>query len=804
MSRIRIDLDGRSAISALLGPTNTGKTHRAIQRMLSHRTGMIGLPLRLLAREVYDRVVAERGEDAVALVTGEEKRIGRAARYFVCTVESMPVDRPVDFLAVDEIQLASDRVRGHVFTERLLHARGLRQTMFLGSDSFADMMRRLVPTATIDGAARLSDLRYAGTRKLTSLPRRSAVIAFSAREIYALAERIRAHRGGVAVVLGALSPRTRNAQVAMYQSGEVPYLVATDAIGMGLNMDVDHVAFTALSKYDGRSHRALLPAEIGQIAGRAGRFRTDGTFGATARLGDLDPGLVESLEAHRFDAVRRVYWRNHALDFEDVPSLARSLAQRPPERCMVQTRDADDHIALAALFDMPNVSQRLGSPARVRLLWEVCQVPDFRKTLTGDHCEFLARIFCHLADDGRLPQNFIGKRIGRLDRVDGEIETLMARIAYVRTWSYVAFRSDWVDDAVGWQQRIRAVEDRLSDALHEALTERFVDRRAVVLGLTLARDEPVKATVDNGRVMVAGQSLGRIDGLRFADDRAGSRVGNKLVGRAVAAVLRPVMAARVQRLVEDDDEAFRFDDRGQVLWQDAVVARLARGSDLRTPAVRVCRSEHLQAVGKQQVQRRLAQWLARRVAALITIPEDKRVLEAPGRGLVYSVELGLGSVPRAEVAARIEELSKADRRRLGKLGVRMGTQHVYVTSTLRPPAIALRRALWLAWEGPDDVPPVLRGDTVEEVGRVPAGYLPRLGYVGCGPYAVRVDVMERFAAWTRRCLRDEGHLDANAAGAVLGSTAGVTVILRTLGLRRREDGTWSRARRRSRGRRRRA
>src|SRR6266513_194638 len=498
---------------AVLGPTNTGKTHLAIERMLDHQSGMIGFPLRLLAREVYDRVVKLRGARAVALITGEEKILPPNPAYFVCTVESMPLDRPVEFLAVDEIQLCADPERGHVFTARLLHARGLRETMFLGSDTIRPLMRRLVPEAEYVNRPRFSTLSYTGYKKVTRLPPRSAVVAFSMADVFSLAELVRRQRGGTAVVMGALSPRARNAQVGMFQAGEVDYLVATDAIGMGLNMDLDHVAFARLGKFDGRGPRRLSAAEIGQIAGRAGRHMADGSFGTTADEGQLDPAIVAAVEEHRFEPLTHVSWRNTRLRFDTVGALLRALDERPPSPGLVQVRDADDHRALQLLSRNTDVMALASNPGAVRLLWEVCQIPDFRKVMSDSHARFLAQCFLHVAGPHeRLPAQWVGGQMAQLDRLDGDIDTLMARIAHIRTWTYITHRGDWVADSTAWQERARGIEDRLSDALHERITQRFVDRRSAFLVRQLAFDGELPAEVSEaGEARVAGAYVGRLD-----------------------------------------------------------------------------------------------------------------------------------------------------------------------------------------------------------------------------------------------------------------------------------------------------
>jgi len=475
-SRVRA-YDQRSTVTALLGPTNTGKTHRAVERMLEHPTGMIGLPLRLLAREIYDRVTSRLGERAVALVTGEEKRIPRSPSYWVCTVESMPVGHPVDFVAVDEVQLSTHHQRGHVFTDRLLHARGQRETWFMGAETMRPIVEQLVPTATVVRHPRLSTLKAVGALGLSALPPRSAVIAFSAEEVYQLAERMRRRRGGAAVVLGALSPRTRNAQVAMYQAGEVDFLVATDAVGMGLNMDVDHVAFASLRKFDGRRARNLAPEELAQIAGRAGRYTRDGTFGTVSPV-QLPAQAVFALECHRFADVRRVVWRNSDLDLSSIEALLGSLAVRPSRGVLSLVERPEDQAALELLAARPDIRQRAGTREGVELLWEVCRIPDFRRLLVEHHAALLAEIFLQLSGPkGRLDPDFMHQRIGRLEDDSGEIDALMMRMEFIRTWSYIVHHPDWVGDAGSWQARTQRAEDRLSEALHSRLIERFVERR---------------------------------------------------------------------------------------------------------------------------------------------------------------------------------------------------------------------------------------------------------------------------------------------------------------------------------------
>src|SRR5579871_1549666 len=539
-----------SRLIAVLGPTNTGKTHLAVERMLGHASGMIGLPLRLLAREIYDRVVKARGAAEVALITGEEKIVPLRPRYFVCTVEAMPLDRKVEFLAVDEIQLCADPERGHVFTHRLLHARGRSETMLMGAATVANLIRRLCPEAEIQFRSRLSQLSYDGPKKLTRLPRRSAVVAFSADAVYAIAELLRRHRGGAAVVMGSLSPRTRNAQVALFQSGEVDFLVATDAIGMGLNMDLGHVAFAGLGKFDGKRNRLLHPHEIGQIAGRAGRFRRDGTFGVTGACPPMDDDVVAQVEEHRFEPVTAALWRNDRLDFSSLANLLRSLAAPAPREGLKPSEEALDETTLRQLAADPDVADRAKDRSALFRLWDACQTPDFRKTTLEDHVRLARTLFEHLTEGaGRVPDDWMAAQFRQIDRADGEIDALSMRLANVRTLAYVANRPDWLADPGHWQDVTRALEDRLSDSLHEKLMARFIDRRTSALMRGLGQGEELLAGLaDDGAVTVEGHFVGRLNGLAFEGERGSSALESKALRAAAQRAVAPEIARRLGRL----------------------------------------------------------------------------------------------------------------------------------------------------------------------------------------------------------------------------------------------------------------
>src|ERR1700756_4684681 len=543
-----------SGVTAVLGPTNTGKTHLAIERMLALSSGMIGLPLRLLAREVYNRAVERVGADAVALVTGEEKIKPPHARYWVATVEAMPRDLDVAFLAVDEIQLAADLERGHVFTDRILNRRGREETLILGAATMRPMVDKLLPGANVLSRPRLSTLSFAGDKKITRLPRRSAIVAFSTEEVYAIAELIRRQRGGAAVVLGALSPRTRNAQVALYQSGDVDYLVATDAIGMGLNLDVEHVAFASDRKFDGYQYRKLNPSEFAQIAGRAGRATRNGTFGTTGRCAPFEPELVNALQNHTFDSVKVVQWRNSALDFRSLGALQASLATVPTEQGLTRAPIGEDIQVLEHAARDDDVRTMATSPAAVEQLWEACQVPDYRKIAPAAHAELVVTLYGFLRREGRIPVDWISRQVALADRTDGDIDTLSTRIAHIRTWTFAANRPDWLADPDHWQDVTRAVEDKLSDALHERLTERFVDRRTSVLMRRLRENTALSTEIGKtGEVIVEGHAIGRLDGVMFTPDASSGGSEAKALQNAAQKALAGEISARAVRLAEAPD-----------------------------------------------------------------------------------------------------------------------------------------------------------------------------------------------------------------------------------------------------------
>ena len=775
-------------ITAVLGPTNTGKTHLAIERMLGHASGMIGFPLRLLARENYDRVVREKGVRAVALITGEEKIVPPNPSWFVCTVESMPLDRQVDFLAIDEIQLAADPERGHIFTDRLLNARGRYETMFLGSDTIRPLLRKLVPAAELVSRPRFSTLTYTGPQKVTRLPPRSAVVAFSVADVFELAELVRRQRGGTAVVLGALSPRARNAQVAMYQAGEVDYMVATDAIGMGLNMDLDHVAFARLTKFDGRGPRRLTAPEIAQIAGRAGRHMNDGTFGTTAEAGPLDEELVEAVEAHRFDPLTALWWRNHRLDFRSAPLLLKSLEARPPSPVLLRAEGGDDQVALLALARQPDIAKKATNPGVVRLLWEICQIPDFRKVMTEDHARLLTQIFRHLTGpDERLPADWVAGQIARIDRVDGDIDTLVQRIAHIRTWTYITNRIGWLADGAAWQERTRTVEDKLSDALHDRITQRFVDRRSAFLVRSLQESRELQASVsDDGEVWVEGHFVGAMKGFSFQPDPAASGDGARTLMVAANRMLRGEVQARARRLVAADDASFALLPDGTIAWGQEPIARLVTGDRAVNPRVELRPVDFLEGEARDAVKRRLERYVREAIGRILAPLEAALAspLAPAARGLVFQLGEGLGSLDIEPIRSLIATLDAADRKALARLGIRFGTETIYFEKLLKPAAVTLRALLWTIHSGigPLPVPPSGRLSVARET--LPVAYLDAIGYRPVGARAIRADRLESLAAALRARAR-EGRftLDGALAALVGAPAADLAGVVTALGYR---------------------
>lgn len=802
-------LSGRG-VTAVLGPTNTGKTHYAIERMLSHGSGIIGLPLRLLAREVYGRVVERVGAAQVALVTGEEKIAPPGARFSVCTVEAMPRETRASFVAIDEVQLAGDLERGHIFTDRLLHLRGRDETLLLGSGTMKPILQQLLPGITMVERPRLSQLFYAGQKKITRLPERTAIVAFSADEVYAIAELIRRQRGGAAVVLGALSPRTRNAQVALYQEGEVEYLVATDAIGMGLNLDVDHVAFAQDRKFDGYQFRNLNPGELGQIAGRAGRHLKDGTFGVTGRVDPLDDELVERLESHEFEPVKVLQWRTAEFDFASIDALRGSLDAAPRVAGLTRALPAVDQQALEHLAKYPEIKDLATTPARVERLWEVCALPDYRRIAPAQHADLVASLFSDLVRYGTVDENFMAEQVRRADHTDGEIDTLSARIAQIRTWTYVSNRPGWLADPTHWQEKTREIEDRLSDALHERLTKRFVDRRTSVLMKRLRENAMLEAEISvNGDVFVEGHHTGQLAGFRFTPLAGIEGSDAKAVQAATQKALALEFEARAARLHACGNSDLAIGSDGVVRWLGDPVAKLAAGDHVLHPRVIPLADEQLTGIARDHVAARVERFVNHHISTVLKPLDDlsrAEDLQGLAKGLAFQLVENLGVLFRRDVSDDVKSLDQDARASIRRYGVRFGAYHIFMPALLKPSPAELITLLWaLQNDGMDkpgygDLIPVLAAGRTSVVTdpSFDRTFYKLAGFRFLGKRAVRIDILERLADLIRPLLqwkpgsasRPEGAYDGRrfttttAMLSILGATPDdMEEILKGLGYR---------------------
>lgn len=782
-----------AGVTAVLGPTNTGKTHLAIERMLAHSSGIIGLPLRLLAREVYNKIVDRAGTESVALITGEEKIKPKNPRFWVSTVEAMPRDIDVSFLAVDEIQIAADLERGHVFTDRILHRRGRDETLLLGAATMRPIIERLLPGASIVTRPRLSQLEFAGDRKITRQPRRTAIVAFSADEVYAIAELIRRQHGGAAVVLGSLSPRTRNAQVAMFQNGDVDYLVATDAVGMGLNLDVDHVAFASDRKYDGYQFRRLNPSEFAQIAGRAGRATRNGTFGTTGRCGPFEPELVNALQNHTFDSVKMLQWRNSKLDFSSIAALQVSLALTPQHEVLTRAPIAEDLRVLDHAARDAEVREMAHGAAAVERLWDACQIPDYRRLAPAAHAELVTTLYGFLMKKGRIPDEWFGAQVDQADRVTGDIDTLSGRIAQIRTWTFVANRPDWLRDPDHWQGIAREVENKLSDALHERLTERFVDRRTSVLMRRLRENSVLNTEIGKtGEVIVEGHVIGRLDGFTFAPDAAEAGSDAKALQAAAQQVLAGEIDARAEKLGSAPDDAFVLTSDGTIRWTGDAVAKLVAADDALHPRLRIISDDRLNGAAREAVQTRLDLWLKTHIEKLLgplfglAKAED---ITGIARGIAFQLIEALGVLERAKITAEMKDLDQPSRATLRKYGVRFGAYHIYFPGLLKPAARSLASLLWAEKQDNVDMSALSGAQHLASSGRTSFAVdkaLARdayrvLGYRQCGERAVRVDILERLADLIRPALAwRESSPGAKPAGAFDGRSFVVTQAMTSL------------------------
>lgn len=779
-------------LKAVLGPTNTGKTHYALERMLAHTTGMIGLPLRLLAREVYDRVVAEKGQGSAALVTGEERIWPDTARYIICTVESMPLGHEVDFMAVDEIQLAADPDRGHIFTHRILHARGRGETLLIGADTMRPALHALGLNISAERRERFSQLSHVGPVKVTKLQKRSAIVAFSASEVYAIAELMRRQRGGAAVVMGALSPRTRNAQVELYQSGEVDYLVATDAIGMGLNLDVDHIAFASRSKFDGRRRRPLTAAETAQIAGRAGRFRSDGTFGETADCMPFEPELVAAVEGHTFDAVGQLSWRNAELDFSSVENLLKTLSQPSRSPILRQNPHALDEWTLRRLKEEGLIADAT-SAERVQRLWDLCCLPDFRDAGPEGHLRLVEQVLEVLSDPAaRLDNDFMAKRLDHLDNTEGDIAQLQERVASIRTWTYAAYRDDWLAEPVNWRDKTREVEDRLSDALHEKLTQRFVDKRTSALIAGLKKEDALVTEISpEGEIKVEGHLVGKLEGLVFRPVMTGSTLEGKAVRNAALAALRPILSERLADIAHAMSAAFKFNREGEVTFDGMPVAKLVAGHDWLSPRVEITGATEAAVEQRDRAAARILDWVHEQTAhrlpthARLRVTEKTTPLEGLARGIAYRVmEAGAAIDLRQDDPSH--RLTPEQREGLKLSGIRAGRVAAHAPDAQKPAAQVHAARLRGVFSGSDcpRAPEGAGSFAIDENWNDEA--LTTAGYLRFGPRAIRADLAERLAWEIDKRRKDAGknlfQLPPELASIVSCPGADFPLVLKGFGL----------------------
>lgn len=778
-------LSGRD-VTAVLGPTNTGKTHLALERMVAHESGVIGLPLRLLAREVYAKLCEKVGAAKVALVTGEEKIQPAGARYSVCTVEAMPRETDAAFVAIDEVQLAGDLERGHIFTDRILNLRGRQETLLLGAATMQGILQKLLRGVAVVTRPRLSHLAYAGSKKLTRLPRRTAIVAFSADEVYAIAELIRRQQGGAAVVLGALSPRTRNAQVALYQNGDVDYLVATDAIGMGLNLDVDHVAFAQNRKFDGYQFRQLTAAELGQIAGRAGRHMRDGTFGVTGRVDPFDDDLVRKIESHDFEPVKVLQWRTAGFDFASLDALRRSIETPAPVEGLTRALPAVDAQALEYLSRDEDIRKLAGKPERVAMLWDACALPDYRRISPAQHADLIASIYMDLARHGHVDESYMAEQVRRADTTEGDIDTLSARIAQIRTWTFVSNRPGWLADPAHWQEKTREIEDRLSDALHDRLTKRFVDRRTSVLMRRLRENTMSEAEISPaGSVLVEGHHVGELQGFRFTADQSAGGEAAKAVRAAAQKALAAEFETRADRFAASGNNDIALGSDGVLRWIGAPIGTLVAGEDVLRPRLVLLADEQLTGPARDKVAARAERFVTFQIESLLKPLVDLKAndqLAGIARGIAFQLVENLGLLNRRDIAEDMRSLEQDGRAALRRLGVRFGAYHVFVPALLKPAPAGLVTLLWALQNDGKDRPGF--GDVVNALatGRTslvvdPAfdrNFYRLAGYRSLGRRAVRVDILERLADLIRPAINWKPGLGPRPDGAFDGGTFTVT------------------------------
>tara|TARA_S200000501_G_scaffold90147_1_gene83311 strand:+ start:18682 stop:21162 length:2481 start_codon:yes stop_codon:yes gene_type:complete len=740
----------KNKINAVLGPTNTGKTFQAIETMLSFDSGMIGFPLRLLAREVYDKVVKKIDKNKVALITGEEKIIPSDAQYYLCTVESMPIDKKLDFVGIDEIQMCNDHERGHIFTERLLYLRGQKLTMFMGSNTVKSIISKLDEDIEFKNKGRLSKLRYSGHKKISRIERKSAIIAFSAEEVYAIAELIRRQKGGSAIVMGSLSPKTRNAQVNLYQSGDVDYLVATDAIGMGINMDLDNVYFSSLKKFDGKKLRRLRLPEIGQIAGRAGRHLNDGYFGVTGDCDPLNSEEVDLLEGHNFPEINSIFWRNSNLNFSSSESLIRSLEEKPYESWLRRIHECEDEKVLKyflkdnKLYDFSNDNNKL------KILWECCQIPDFVKKTYGHHYEVVKKVFEFLiSKNKRIPNQYLKQQLTYLDKLDGNVDSISNRIANVRTWSYVTNKANWVENQDYWIERTKFLEDKLSDRLHEELTKSFIDKRASVLARGLKQDIEFKTKIiDEEKVMINNEYIGTLKGLKLdLDLKIGALDTDiKSLKKAARQNVGPEILKRIEQILNTGIIELKEDFK--IYWKKFPIARIYPGKDYLNPKVDLLIDEMVENSDRIKLQKYLSDWIGKTIFENLESLISLKLIKEKNpdlRALAYHIYENNGVVKREEVTKFLSKLDQVQRKILRTYGLRFGRYHIFLFKLFKPNAVKLRILLWKNFHQKffEFNPPTFGLNFVEKTERVDKKFMLLCGFEYFEKYFVRIDILER-------------------------------------------------------------
>ena len=737
-------------ITAVLGPTNTGKTFFAIETMLSFESGMIGFPLRLLAREVYDKVIKKVDVNKVALITGEEKIIPYNAKYYLCTVESMPINKNLEFVGVDEIQMCFDHERGHIFTDRLLNFRGEKLTMLLGSNTIKKIISNLNGDLEFINKERLSKLSYVGHKKISRIDRKSAIIAFSTEEVYAIAELIRRQKGGAAIVMGSLSPKTRNAQVELYQSGAVDFLVATDAIGMGINMDLDHVFFSNLKKFDGKKLRRLNLSEIGQIAGRAGRYLSDGDFGITGDCSDINSDEVENLENHKFDEIRTIFWRNSNLNFNNADNLLKSLDEKPKESWLRRINECEDEKVLKYFIKDLKKYKINNNQKELSLLWECCQIPDFVKKTYGHHLEVVSKVFGFLnSSKGKITNKYMKEQLSFLDKLDGNVDSISNRIANVRTWSYVSNKINWIENQDYWVERTKALEDKLSDRLHEELTKSFIDKRASVLARGLKQDILFDTKIiDNKKVEINGQFIGELKGLKLDLDLKAETLDTdiKSLKKAARQNIGPELINRIAKIV--DSKLVELKDDFKIYWEDYPIAKLSPGKDYLKPEFNLIIDDMIETSEQKKLINFLEKWISEKInlilKSLIDLKNSKDS-RSKIRALSYQLYENNGVVKREDVIDYVKNLDNNERKILRDIGVKFGRYHIYLHKLLKPEAVSLRLILWKNFYQKyfDFKPPTFGLNFLESKKTLNKNFMLICGFEKFENLYVRIDILER-------------------------------------------------------------